>query len=190
VGRPIPTVSHSSPATAAFPMLVQGRRPHWTFRGLLDAHLRYGLSVRCIAKATHLSRRLRRFRYLHHRSDSYWLERPSCQVGIAPTEDQHLSRAHTNFDPIGPNCGLSAEGSVESIPGRARLLPVGCAFARGRRGSRGSLGARIAPHRRDARSAKCGKVCTLLLCPDSMCSKICIKGPQEGRPCPDSRRAS
>ncbi len=79
---------HSSPATAAFPMLVRGRRPHWTFRGLLNVHSRYGLSVRCIAKATHLSRRLRRFCYLHRHSDSYRLERPSCRVGIAPTEDQ------------------------------------------------------------------------------------------------------
>ena len=29
---------------------------------------------------------VRRFRYLHRRSDSYRLERPSCRVGIAPTE--------------------------------------------------------------------------------------------------------
>ena len=49
-------------------------------------------------KATHLSRRLRRFCHLHHRSDSSWLERPSCRVGIAPTEDQHLSTAHTKLD--------------------------------------------------------------------------------------------
>ena len=28
----------SSPATAAFPILVQGRRPHLTFRGLLNVH--------------------------------------------------------------------------------------------------------------------------------------------------------
>ena len=51
----------------------------------------YGLSARRVAKATRLSRRLRRFRYLHRRSDSYRLERPSCRVGIAPTEDQHLT---------------------------------------------------------------------------------------------------
>src|SRR5271157_2676550 len=76
-------------------LLVRGRRPHWSFRGLLNVHLRYGLSARCIAKATHLSRRLRRFRYLHRRPDSYRLERPSCRVGIAPTEDQHLFTAHT-----------------------------------------------------------------------------------------------
>ena len=35
-----------SPAATAFPMLVQGRRTHWTFRGLLDVHSRYGLPVR------------------------------------------------------------------------------------------------------------------------------------------------
>src|SRR6516165_4763723 len=28
------------------------------------------------------------------RFDSYRLERPSCRVGIAPTEDQHLCTAH------------------------------------------------------------------------------------------------
>ncbi len=52
-------------------------------------------------KATHLSRRLRRFRFLHRRSDSYRLERPSCRVGITPTEDQHLTRftAHPCFRP-------------------------------------------------------------------------------------------
>ena len=33
-----------------------------------------------------LSRRLRRLRYLPRRSDSYWLERPSCRVGFAPAE--------------------------------------------------------------------------------------------------------
>ena len=49
MGRPIPTVS-LSPATAAFPILVQGRRPHWTFRGLLNVHSRYGLSARRVAK--------------------------------------------------------------------------------------------------------------------------------------------
>jgi len=37
VGRPIPTVS-LYPAAAAFPITAQGRRPHWTFRGLLNVH--------------------------------------------------------------------------------------------------------------------------------------------------------
>ncbi len=35
-----------SPAATAFPILMQGRRTHWTFRGLLDVHSRYGLPVR------------------------------------------------------------------------------------------------------------------------------------------------
>ena len=35
-----------SPAATAFPFFVQGRRPHWSFRGLLDVHSRYGLPVR------------------------------------------------------------------------------------------------------------------------------------------------
>src|SRR5271166_5675798 len=50
----------------------------------------------------HLSRRLRRFRYLHRHSDSYRLERPSCRAAIAPTEDQHLFTAHTRSDPNVP----------------------------------------------------------------------------------------
>ena len=48
----------SSEAAAAFPILMQGRRPHWSFRGLLDVRSCYGVPARCIAKATHLSRRL------------------------------------------------------------------------------------------------------------------------------------
>jgi hypothetical protein len=92
-------------------MLVQGRRTHWTFRGLLDVHSRYGLPARCIAKATHLSRRLRRFCCLHRRSDSYRLERTSCRVGVAPTEDQHLFTAHTSRVPV-------------SIPWLGYLIPA------------------------------------------------------------------
>jgi len=49
-----------------------------------------------------LSRRLRRFRYLHRRSDSYRLARLSCRVGLALTEDQHLTRftKHTRSDTL------------------------------------------------------------------------------------------
>ena len=76
-----------SPAASAFPMLMQGRRTHWTFRGLLNVHSRYGLPARCIAKATHVSRRLRRLRYLHRRSDSYRPEqrrgKRSCKLDCA-----------------------------------------------------------------------------------------------------------
>ena len=41
-----------------------------------------------------LRRRLRRLRYLHRRSDCYRLERTSCRVGVAPTEDLYLCTAH------------------------------------------------------------------------------------------------
>ena len=40
---------HSSPATAAFPQPMRGRRPHLSFRGLLDVHACYGLSARRVA---------------------------------------------------------------------------------------------------------------------------------------------
>ena len=39
-----------SSAMTAFPALLPGRRPHWSFRGLLNVHSRYGLSTRCTAK--------------------------------------------------------------------------------------------------------------------------------------------
>jgi hypothetical protein len=50
VGRPIPTVS-LYPAAEPFPKQGLGRRPHWTFRGLLDVHSRYGLPARCVAQS-------------------------------------------------------------------------------------------------------------------------------------------
>lgn len=34
--------SLSSPRTAAFPVIMAGRLPHWLFRGLLGVHSRYG----------------------------------------------------------------------------------------------------------------------------------------------------
>src|SRR3954447_12366027 len=103
VFQPFPFI----PSGSGLPHANARSAPHWTFRGLLDVHLRYGLPARCIAKATHLSRRLRRFRYLHHRSDSYRLERPSCRVGIAPTGDQHLSTAHSSYVPVSAPCPLN-----------------------------------------------------------------------------------
>ncbi len=39
-------------------------------------------------------RRLRRLRYLHRRSNCFRPERPSCRVGIAPTENPRLFTAH------------------------------------------------------------------------------------------------
>ena len=42
-----------------------------------------------------LHRRLRRFRYLHRRSDCYRLERLSCRAGFAPAGDRRLFTAHS-----------------------------------------------------------------------------------------------
>jgi hypothetical protein len=42
----------NAPATAAFPMGLAGRLPHYGFRGLLGVHSHYGLHARGIAKAT------------------------------------------------------------------------------------------------------------------------------------------
>ena len=59
----------------------------------------FGLSARRVAKATRLSRRLRRFRFLHRRSDSYRLERPSCRVRTCiPLKINTFFTAHT--DPL------------------------------------------------------------------------------------------
>ena len=38
--------------------------------------------------------RLRRIRYLLHRSDCYRLERPSCRTGLAPARSHRLATAH------------------------------------------------------------------------------------------------
>jgi hypothetical protein len=64
-----------SPATAAFPVSVAGRLPHYPFRGLLGVHSRYGLPARGVARSDPFHRRLRQYRYLHCRSDCYRLER-------------------------------------------------------------------------------------------------------------------
>jgi hypothetical protein len=129
-----------SPAASAFPILMQGRRTHWTFRGLLDVHSRYGLPARCIAKATHVSRRLRRFRYLHRRSDSYRPEQPSCRVGVAPTEEagSDCTCSPTLLKPAGP-----AYRERVGLAGPGRLVPAPSAT----RSRRAPMRRRVPPHR-------------------------------------------
>ena len=100
VGRPIPTVS-LYPAAAAFP--ITSARSATTLDFSRPAQRSLAITACRLAEspiATRLSRRLRRFRFLPARSDSYRLERPSCRVGIAPTEDQHLGTAHTSASPF------------------------------------------------------------------------------------------
>jgi hypothetical protein len=81
--------------TAAFPVSVPGRLPHQTFRGLLGVHSRYGLPARGVAYAT-LS--IRSFGSIVTSTAAPiatgWND--SCRVGLAPTEDRHLSTAHTD----------------------------------------------------------------------------------------------
>ena len=64
-----------SPATAAFPVSVPGRLPRQTFRGLLDVHFALRPADSPHRQAVRMSRRLRRLRYLHRRSDGFRLER-------------------------------------------------------------------------------------------------------------------
>jgi hypothetical protein len=115
VGRSIPTVSihpqrrRPSPSQCKVGATLDVSRPARRSRVLRPV----GSPSR---QAARLSRRLRRFRYLHHRSDSYRLERPSCRVGIAPTEDQHLSTAHTGSVPAKPPSPYHAPRSIGGRP--------------------------------------------------------------------------
>ena len=91
VGRPIPTVP-LSPATSAFPAMRPGRLPRLFFSRPARRSLALWPARSPSDYNRPLSRRLRRLRYLHRRSDSCRPERPRCRVGVAPTEDLRLSR--------------------------------------------------------------------------------------------------
>src|SRR6516165_10112645 len=101
MGRPIPPVT---------PFPSDGGLPRPSARSastlVVSRPARRSLALRPVGspsrQATRLSRRLRRLCYLHRRSDSYWLERPSCQVGIAPTEDPRLPRRTLGLTPTLP----------------------------------------------------------------------------------------
>jgi hypothetical protein len=79
---------------SAFPEIQAGRLLHHLLRGLLSVHSRYGLYARQVAQGDPLHRRLRRFRYLHRRSDCYRVERTSSRAGLSPAVDQRLFTAH------------------------------------------------------------------------------------------------
>ena len=107
-GGPLGRIARGTAYSNRFPA-PQRRRP--SPLGKVGAHIgrfeacstftRVTACLLAASPAAHLSRRLRRLRYLHRRSDSYRLEQPSCRVGVAPTEDQHLFTAHTRSDPDG-----------------------------------------------------------------------------------------
>jgi len=85
-------VAPQEPVTAAFPIPLLGRLPHYAFRGLLGVHSRYGLSARGVAQGDPFHRRLRQYRYLHCRSDCYRLERPLAGWELHPLKIDALAR--------------------------------------------------------------------------------------------------
>jgi hypothetical protein len=93
VGQPLPAVSLLA-SGCGLPRLVAGSAPP----SVVSRPARRSLALRpaCSPRgqAARFSRRLRRLRYLHRRSDSYWLERPNCQAGISPAGDPRLFTAH------------------------------------------------------------------------------------------------
>jgi hypothetical protein len=134
------------------PLRLPGRRPSpysnrvgthigW-FRGLHGVHSRCGLPARRAARGGPLSRRLRRFRYLHRRSDSYRMERPVIRAGIAPAGDPRLGTAHRYLKPSGAHetrhaPRLSSFHGADRGTGRGRHAsgahvrePTGCGIRR------------------------------------------------------------
>ena len=112
-GGPLGRIAHGTAYSNRFPARQRLRPSPYACKvgahiGLFEACSTFTRVTACLLaaspEATHLSRRLRRFRYLHRRSDSYRLERPSYRVGIAPTEDQHLAGAHKRYVPVFPPC--------------------------------------------------------------------------------------
>ena len=91
--------SLSSPLAAAFPVVVAGRLPHWTFRGLLGVHSRYGLHTRQITFMTLYIEGFRRFvTSAPAPIATGWSE--SCRAGFAPAERPCLCTAHTTKCPV------------------------------------------------------------------------------------------
>ena len=96
------------------PLCLPGRRPSpysnrvgshiGLFRGWHGVHSRCGLPARRAAQGDPSSRRLRRFRYLHRRSDSYRMERPVFRAGFAPAGDPRLVTAHCYRNPYEAGC--------------------------------------------------------------------------------------
>ena len=130
VGRPIPPVSLFAsgyglpPLDARSALTLVVSRPAQRSLALRPACSLHRL------KATHLSRRLRRFRHLHHRSDSSWLERPSCQAGLTPAEDQHLNTAHTKADTAKPPQRLTPRSPPGDDAARNYCTPRACRAVR------------------------------------------------------------
>src|SRR5262249_33562508 len=78
-------------AAAAFPYHQQGRLPHQRCRGLRGVHPRYSLPARRVAQTTPYTRGFGSFvTSTTAPIATGWSN--SCQVGLPPTEELHLSR--------------------------------------------------------------------------------------------------
>ena len=94
--------------TAAFPSILVGRLPHYSFRGLLGIHSRYGPLTRGIAKRSFPSQ-----------ASTASLPPPplgllpagatSCRAGLTPAENQHLCTTH-KIAKIAPRAPLRESG--------------------------------------------------------------------------------
>jgi hypothetical protein len=94
--------------------------------GRIEACSTYGLSARCIAKATYISRRLRRFRHLHRRSDSYRLERPVAWWELQPLRKNRWHGAQLSLTPQSPK-RLTPRSPICRIPPGGRFASSTCA---------------------------------------------------------------
>jgi len=71
----------------AFPETLAGRLLHWTFRGLLSVHSRYGLRIRQVANATLYTEGFSRFvTSTTAPVTTGWSN--SCRVGSHPLRDR------------------------------------------------------------------------------------------------------
>ena len=104
----------SRPAATAFPGFPAGRLPHWSFRGLLSVHSRYGLRARRVAQGDPLHRRLRLLRYLHNRSVGYGPERQFARRDSHPLKTSAFPRHTRIWVPLRPrSAGRAPAGQPE-----------------------------------------------------------------------------
>src|SRR3954471_14067238 len=101
---------------------MAGRLPRYTFRGLLGVHCTLRPASSPHRLTVRLSRRLRRLRYLHRRSDSFRLERSNLAGwDLHPLGTRALSRRTINFC-IRSELRVSRLGLVQ-VPEIALTMP-------------------------------------------------------------------
>jgi hypothetical protein len=96
-----------SPTTTAFPTPLAGRLPHRCLSRLAQHSLTLRPADSLHRRAAHLSRRLRRLRYLRRHSDSFRPERPSWPGGTCTHWETPPFTAHNGEAARlpGPPCG-------------------------------------------------------------------------------------